>query len=256
MSRINLGQAFAEYDKVLTQPNVFVRTPALQAALETSRSKCFFVGRRGTGKTAITYYLSSNNKHTIQIHPQIFISTDHFLDNDELRDTRRPPFRSLISSFRRTLQDEVIYEWVRRKYFSFHKASPAILKERNIIDEGDFDLRLLLTFEDAEHMLRSPKERDWVKHKKHILDVAREMDTIAEREKWDYLLLIDRIDEAWDGTDRAVIFLMALMHACVELAASVKCFRPLLFLRENVFERVRQIDNEFARLETCVVSLD
>ena len=44
-------------------------------------------------------------------------------------------------------------------------------------------------------------------------------------------LLIDRIDEAWDGTDRAVVFLMAMMHACVELNASSKSVRPLLFLR-------------------------
>jgi hypothetical protein len=69
------------------------------------------------------------------------------------------------------------------------------------------------------------------------------------------LLLIDRIDESWDGSDKAVILLMALMHACVELSASTKCVRPLLFLRENVFERVRLIDKEFARLETFVTSL-
>jgi hypothetical protein len=46
------------------------------------------------------------------------------------------------------------------------------------------------------------------------------------------------------------------MRACVELSASTEFMRPLLFLRENIFDRVRQIDNEFARLETCVVSLE
>ena len=55
LARIELGQSFAEYDQVLTKPNVFVETPAIRAALNPSRSKCFFVGRRGTGKTAITY---------------------------------------------------------------------------------------------------------------------------------------------------------------------------------------------------------
>ena len=49
---------------------------------------------------------------------------------------------------------------------------------------------------------------------------------------------------------------MALMHACVEQSSQSELIRPLLFLRENIFERVRQIDNEFSRLETCVVSLD
>jgi hypothetical protein len=49
---------------------------------------------------------------------------------------------------------------------------------------------------------------------------------------------------------------MIACHACVEICGSVRCLRPLLFLRENIFERVRQIDNEFARLETFVVSMD
>jgi len=68
-------------------------------------------------------------------------------------------------------------------------------------------------------------------------------------------LLFDRIDEAWDGSDKAVILVMALMHACIELVG-VQSVRPLLFLRENVFEKVRTLDKEFPRLETFVVSLE
>ncbi|MGA2426592.1 MAG: hypothetical protein ABSG07_21530, partial [Terriglobales bacterium] len=52
LKRLTLGQSFAEYDKVLEKSNVFVETPAIRAALDLERSKCFFVGRRGTGKTA------------------------------------------------------------------------------------------------------------------------------------------------------------------------------------------------------------
>ena len=48
---------------------------------------------------------------------------------------------------------------------------------------------------------------------------------------------------------------MALMHACIELVG-VQSIRPLTFLRENVFEKVRILDKEFSRLETFVVSLE
>ena len=58
LAKVSLGQSFAEYDKLLSKPNVFVDTPAIQAALDPQKSKCFFVGRRGTGKTAITYYVT------------------------------------------------------------------------------------------------------------------------------------------------------------------------------------------------------
>ena len=96
IERLNLGQSFAEYDKILTQPGVFVKTPAIQAALEPNRSKCFFVGRRGTGKTAITFFLESINKAVVQIHPQVFTCVGTTLELDELRDTRQRPFHSLV----------------------------------------------------------------------------------------------------------------------------------------------------------------
>lgn len=49
---------------------------------------------------------------------------------------------------------------------------------------------------------------------------------------------------------------MALMHACVIINATLIHIRPLLFIRENVFERVRPLDPEYSQLETAVASLD
>jgi len=73
INKIRLGQSFAEYDRTLTKAGVFVETPAIKAALDASRSKCFFVGRRGTGKTAITNsVLARNSKTATQVRPQVF----------------------------------------------------------------------------------------------------------------------------------------------------------------------------------------
>ena len=255
LSRINLGQSFAEYDKILiTHPEVFVKTPALQAALEAGWSKCFFVGRRGTGKTAITLYLESTRNTAISIQPQAFVSSID-VNLNELRDTRRQPFKALVLAFRRALQGEVVSEWIGRKLLTLDNLPARLSRERPYIEEEDIDFRLMEAFEDA---FESPGNREklWARQKRRVLDIARDMDDLAIDKKWHFLLLIDRLDESWDGSDKAVIFLMGLMHACVEISASMKSFRPLLFLRENIFERVRQIDNEFARLETSVVSLD
>ena len=52
------------------------------------------------------------------------------------------------------------------------------------------------------------------------------------------------------------MLVMALMHACVEIRSAVSMVRPMVFLRENVFDRVRHLDSEFSRLETSLVSLD
>ncbi|WP_236595364.1 hypothetical protein, partial [Mycobacterium intracellulare] len=67
LERIHLGQSFAEYDTYLTLPNVFVQTPALKAASDPSNPHCFFVGRRGTGKTATTRYIQDTLKNILVI---------------------------------------------------------------------------------------------------------------------------------------------------------------------------------------------
>ena len=52
LERIQVGQAFAEYDLIRNDPQLFVTTPATLAALNPEANKCFFVGRRGAGRFA------------------------------------------------------------------------------------------------------------------------------------------------------------------------------------------------------------
>ena len=257
LSRINLGNSFAEYDKSLKNPYAFVKTPAMASALEGEWSKCFFVGRRGTGKTAITLYLEENNLRTITLHPQLLVPEDLRISLDDLRDVKRQAFSALKYCFWRALQDEVVSVWFKRGLVGIQNLKSALTRERNLIEEDDFNLRLLMLFDETYPENVAERVKGWVRQKNRTLEMAREMDALASNKQWNYVLLIDKIDEAWEGDDKAVIFLMGLMHACVDITATVKCFRPLMFLRENIFERVRQIDTEFARIDpTGVVSMD
>lgn len=255
LKKINLGQSFAEYDKIL-RPGVFVKTPAIEAATESLRSKCFFVGRRGTGKTAITYYLTQASKWAFQLHPQAIKPLNAQLDPEYFKDTRQRPFKSLVACFRRAIVDESVAQWMRDKQLKSSIFPSDLSRERNLIDDHDFDQRYLKIVEEILGPLNSGNEKEWLKQIARTKDICRAVESIAEAQHLQATLLIDRIDEAWDGSDTAVVFLMALMHACVEQSSQSERLKPLLFLRENIFERVRQIDNEFSRLETCVVSLD
>ncbi len=257
LSRVALGQSFAEYDANLSKKDVFVKTPALISASDFSRGKMFYVGRRGTGKTAITIFLNSQYPDgTIQILPQLFAYVGKNLNVEDLRDTRQRPFKSLVTSFKRALLDEVLAWWASKHLLKTTRLPQAISKERNYYEDYDFDLRMLTYVEEIFTALNNENEREWLRLIKRPKELSSEMDAEKEGRAWDCRILIDRIDESWDGSDRAVIMLMALMHACVELSSSVSFVQPLVFLRENIFERVRQIDNEFARLETAVVSVD
>lgn len=256
LQRVNLGQAFAEYDKVLKQhQGVFVRTPAIEAALDPTRSKCFFVGRRGTGKTAITVYVKQQVRTALLLQPQTFSAGGLPVDPEELRDATQRQFRSLVSCFKRALLDEVLSEWITNDIVAYDDAR-SFSVEKPYLADSDFDLRMLTFIETTFTELAKPKERDWLRELKRVESLAHDMEQLHDKKHREAVILIDRIDEAWDGSDTAVLFLMALMHACVELSSHYTFIRPLLFVRENIFERVKQIDNEYARLETCVVSLN
>lgn len=71
-----------------------------------------------------------------------------------------------------------------------------------------------------------------------------------------HTLLIDSIDDYWEGTDEGLVYLTAFMHACLETSAQIPWARTILFLRENIFERVRARDMESSRLETAVVGME
>jgi hypothetical protein len=258
LKRLNLGQAFAEYDHLLDKENVFVETPALRSALEPNKAKCFFVGRRGTGKTAISLFLERKFPgQVLLLLPQLFTPVGRLFEIALMQDVHQQPFKSLVASFKRAILDEVIKFWIHRGIFGYRNNSPQILtRERNMIEDYDFDIRLLALAEETLEALAKNQDKDWLRSVGRWKEIAHTMDTIIESANNRTIILIDRIDESWDGSDKAVILLMALMHACVELSAATQCVKPLLFLRENVFERVRLMDKEFTRLETFVTSLE
>lgn len=256
LERIQLGQAFAEYDLIRCDPHLFVTTPATIAALNPDSGKCFFIGRRGAGKTAITYELQRKfQKNTLPITPQIFDLLRLPLAHEEFRDTRQRAFKSLMHTMERALVDEAIKNYLSSKQLSHQHLPNIISKERNLIEDCTFDQRVLNLTHDIFDAYSNSQDKLWLKQ------ISRSTDLINELNKQDHLptstlLLIDRLDESWDGSETAIIALMALMHASVRLAANTKHVRPYIFIRENIYDRIRLIDNEFSRLETSVVFLD
>jgi hypothetical protein len=258
LKKLTLGQSFAEYDKLLERDNVYVETPGLRAAIDDSQGKSFFVGRRGTGKTAITVYLEKKFPgKVILLLPQLLVPVGQFFEASTMQDVHQQPFKSLVSSFKRAILDEVVRHWISRGRFSYRtNTPPALTRERNYIEDYDFDISLLAFAEETLDALGKNQHKEWLRCITRWEEIGKALDGFMANPSDKTILLIDRVDESWDGSDKAVVLLMAMMHACAELSSACDCVRPLIFLRENVFERVRLIDREFARLETFVTSLE
>lgn len=256
LERIHLGQSFAEYDPSLDSPSVYVHTPALQAASDPSNPHCFFVGRRGTGKTATTKFIVQNSKRVTVIRPEIFSPSSLQIPISDFEQANQKPFRSLLAAFKRSLQDEVLFQIHTKSHPLDRSAELKVQRERDIYGDMDFDLRVLHFIKSFTKPLAESDDLKWLEELKITNTLSKAMQTLAPDRKSPYVVLLDAIDDFWDGSQQAVLYLTALMHAAVEVNSRVPGIRVLIFLRENIFERVRLVDSEFARLETCVVGLD
>ncbi|WGS40293.1 hypothetical protein LFL97_11085 [Burkholderia sp. JSH-S8] len=256
LERVQIGQAFAEYDIIRDDQELFVSTPSTISAMNVDGQSCFFIGRRGAGKTAIVYEIQRRLKRTISITPQIFDLLQLPLNHEEFHDTRQRPFKSLMHTMERALIDELIRTWTNSRIFEFKGAPTTITKERNLIEECDFDHRIINLTEEIFDAYSKNQDKLWLRQINRSKELSEEINRIAINDGFKYVVLIDRLDESWDGSPSAMICLMALMHAAVRLTASTHAIRPYIFIRENIYDRIRQMDNEFSRLETSVVFLD
>ena len=130
-----------------------------------------------------------------------------------------------------------------------------ISKERNLIEDCEFDQRVINLSQEIFDAYSKSQDKLWLRQISRSKELCTELDQFDNLQS-STLLLIDRLDESWDGSETAIIALMAMMHASVRLAANTKYVRPYIFIRENIYDRIRALDNEFSRLETAVVFLD
>ncbi len=240
-AKAKLGQSFAEHDLIRTIPGLFVETPAIRYAQDRDSGKTFFVGRRGTGKTAITFYLSSKYpKNTLLLVPKLLSTAGAFVASDWDKRVHQKPFRTLVSSFVRAILDECVLAWKEQGLFSFRSSDGSDLtRERNLIEQFEFDLRLLNLIEEGFEHLSIGNTKDWIKFINNSDRLAKEISAEYDEDpRMQQIVMIDRLDDEWDDSDKAVVLVMALMHACVELRSAVKIVQPMVFLRENVFDRV------------------
>ncbi|MFN0195893.1 MAG: P-loop ATPase, Sll1717 family [Planctomycetaceae bacterium] len=254
LQHIELGHSFAEHDDILMRRDVFVNTPALEYASRPTNRKAIFVGRRGTGKTALTKFLESYEKSRLVTTPHIFGNPKLPLPIGDFNDVRQRPFNSLVIAFKLALLAETVSHWRKRRWIEDYEIVGDLRAERHLFDEDDFDFRALATIEELTSAIS--EERRWLKFLNRPKRLANAMRPMFASKMGCLTIYIDRIDEDWDGSDPAVVLLMALLHAVIQINTETEFCRSLVFIRENIFERIRAIDNEFSRLETWVVSLD
>jgi hypothetical protein len=253
LEKLSVGHPFSEYDPSLGDPNIYVMTPAFHAALNEDSGKYFFVGRRGTGKTALRIYCEVNAGQTRAIIPEIFSPTSRLFEVELLRNSKKGPFRALVSAFKRVLFAEVILLW-KEKHPTYVAVLPsAISRELEGACRDDFDTRALKAIQSVADAIAVEDDAALIQGNIATRALLEELKTFQSGGS--YTILIDSIDDYWDASDQALIYLTAFLHACLEFSAHLPWARAIMFLRENIFERVRARDSESSRLETSLAGL-
>ena len=253
LTRLSVGLSFAEYDPALRDDNVYVRTPAINAAMTPDSGKFFFVGRRGTGKTALRTYCERELRHSRVVVPEIFSPSSEIFDLELLASTKRGPFQSLLSAMKRTLIDELLILWAEAN--SKADLPDGLKLEMDEQCHEDFNERTLRYIAEVARTVRYGDDTAIASLNRPTKNLINLCKLIGGRQD-EYLLLVDSIDDFWDGSDLALLFLTAVIHACLEVSTQIPWARTLLLLRENIFDRVRALDAESSRVETSLMGLD
>jgi hypothetical protein len=163
LSRVMLAHSFAEYDPILQKEGVFVETPAARAAADISLGKCIFVGRRGSGKTAINLHLHNRNQKTVcQLYPKCLTSDRQRINSDKYSDTRRCPFHLLVPTFKHALALEAVGQCLTIGAISKNDLLDTVSRDKNRIDQMDFDSPILDVLEELQPTLGPGQDKQFL----------------------------------------------------------------------------------------------
>lgn len=248
-----LGDLRAEADQQML-PRAFLETADYRTLIETS-DRTIIVGRRGTGKSALTitlknYWQGTDNTHvititpaehqTISLRPQVELFGNTF---SKIRAGTRLAWRySLIMEAANALSKR--YKFSNSDGFRF--LEDRVSKWRS--SGADVLERHSATLRHAIDMNLSPEGRIGqlpitldLKHVEDALAVACQESHAA------VVFLIDRLDEGYEPDDKGIGLVDGLVQATIDLKTRISGTKPVVFLRDNIFRAVQALDPDYSR---------
>lgn len=249
-----LGDIRAEADHPMLSKS-FYETPDYLSLL-ASDEKVVVVGRRGTGKSALTYRLGKqwtkdkndvlvtvapDEHHTLALIPLVSKYGRNFL---EVRAVSR-----LLWKYGLLME---IVETLSTKY-----------KVREAIADSELLKRHLKIwaqpgrafFERMRGILKlvaagSTDPNDFIGDLADALEPNRIEKEVRSLVQLGYkaFILVDRLDEGFDPNNLSVAFIDGAVTAAIDLASAIKGgVRPVVFLRDNIHRAVAHYDQDYAR---------
>ncbi|MDD2944027.1 MAG: ATP-binding protein [bacterium] len=249
-----LGDVRAESDHAMLAL-AFFETPDYLTLLE-SDEKVVVIGRRGTGKSALTYKLQTQWS-SVKTNTVILVAPDehHTLALRAILPKLGTSFLPIKASVRLLWKYGLIMAAAQGmssnyKLKSYIAASPTLIKHLHLWGKADqpfFDkLRAVIKRNVPDGM--APEEViGQIADSLDISQIERELQKVlpeGERIK----ILVDRLDEGFEPDSTSIAFVDGMISAAIDIASSFRGkIRPVVFLRDNMFRAVADYDQDYSR---------
>lgn len=232
----------------------FLETADYRTLIESS-DRTVIVGRRGTGKSALTMKLEKlwrlnpnvsvlkiapEEYQTIALRPKVALFGDSF--NMIRAGSRLVWFYALMMEIALFLSQN--YQVRNSKELKLLEDRMKSWREKtsNALDKISYVLDELIDPNDSpESRIASlPVSLD-------LTNVEEKIRRAGDVSNAQIVLLVDRLDEGYEPDIKGTALIAGLIHAAQDLKTKLPFFKPLIFLRDNIFRAIENFDSDFSR---------
>ena len=249
----SLGDLRAEADQEMLEL-AFLETADYRTLIETS-DRTIVVGRRGTGKSALTiqlqrYWAGSSDTsvikitpeehQTIGLRPKIALFGDTF---NKIKAGSRLAWKyALMMEVALCLSEKYKFSKTDGYQKLKTKCEKWSLQGKNIFDRYTETLNEVINNKQSPEARigNLPKSLNLTQIESNLLSACN-----AAEEK--VVFLIDRLDEGYEPDDNGIGLIGGLIQAAIDLKTAIPGIKPVIFLRDNIFRAVQTFDPDYSR---------
>lgn len=249
-----LGDVRAESDLQMLS-RVFLETPDYRSLVAATEGR-IVVGRRGTGKSALMHRLESdlvNDKQIILL--SIAPDDDQIIGLRPLLAFFGEKFTRIRAGVRLVWRYAVILELLERLSHKY--------KVKELIDSNELISSHLRKWTPLGHdifsrmklalrgfLVKGLDPEDQIGDlatKLNLRELEAELKIIVDRAGTKCIVLIDRLDEGYEYDSPGIALIAGVVYGLTDLNSSINAFRPIVFLRDNIFRSIAVSDPDFSR---------
>lgn len=249
-----LGDVRAEADHAMLS-QAFFETPDYLTLLD-SHDKVVVVGRRGTGKSALTYrlhkqwstvktntvlILAPDEHHTLALRPWISKLGSSFLP---IKASSRLLWRyGLILATAQALSTKF-------KVKDAIATSPTLISHLHKWGKADIAFYDKLRAQMKNYLTESMPEDQVIGHLADLLELPQLEKELQAAIPSDHhiKILVDRLDEGFEPDLHGIAFVDGMVTAAIDVSTAFRGkIRPVVFLRDNIFRAVAHYDQDYSR---------